>query len=152
MAVGLPDNTLRAFRVEDGQQVLFQGSHTDWVIDTIFGTEGKYLVSVGAGSNRKADCSGHRAALWTTLLPSPQAPSGRCDSVRHPTPPFATRYWIGAADGTSTLYRMVRQTKRVIGDNANLVRRPCSHATGRVFGVDYSPDGKRITAASGPDG
>ena len=46
---------------------------------------------------------------------------------------------------------MVRQTKRVIGDNANLVRR-FAPMTGRVFGVDYSPDGKRITAASSLDG
>ena len=47
MAVGYARQHSRAFRVEDGQQVLFQGSHNDWVIDTIFGTEGKYLVSVG---------------------------------------------------------------------------------------------------------
>ena len=53
MAVDVPDNTLRAFRVEDGQQVLFQGSHNDWVIDTIFGTEGKYLVSVGRDQTAK---------------------------------------------------------------------------------------------------
>ena len=53
VAVGCTDNTLRAFRVEDGQQVLFQGSHNDWVIDTIFGTEGKYLVSVGRDQTAK---------------------------------------------------------------------------------------------------
>ena len=149
VAVGCTDNTLRAFRVEDGQQVLFQGSHNDWVIDTIFGTEGKYLVSVGRDQTAKLTGVATERFVDNITSITPGALRGGIQSVtRHP---FRNEILIGAADGTPQIYRMVRQTKRVIGDNANLIRR-FAPMTGRVFGVDYSPDGKRITAASSLDG
>ena len=149
VAVGCTDNTLRAFRVEDGQQVLFQGSHNDWVIDTIFGTEGKYLVSVGRDQTAKLTEVATERFVDNITSITPGALRGGIQSVtRHP---LRNEILIGAADGTPQIYRMVRQTKRVIGDNANLVRR-FAPMTGRVFGVDYSPDGKRITAASSLDG
>ncbi|MEC7201331.1 MAG: c-type cytochrome domain-containing protein, partial [Verrucomicrobiota bacterium] len=149
VAVGCTDNTLRAFRLEDGQQVLFQGSHNDWVIDTIFGTEGKYLVSVGRDQTAKLTEVATERFVDNITSITPGALRGGIQSVtRHP---LRNEILIGAADGTPQIYRMVRQTKRVIGDNANLVRR-FAPMTGRVFGVDYSPDGKRITAASSLDG
>ncbi len=38
---------MRAFDVESGQQVLFQGAHSDWVLDTTFSVDGSHLISVG---------------------------------------------------------------------------------------------------------
>ncbi len=43
---GCADNTVRAFEVQTGKQILFQGAHSDWVTDTVFSQDGKHLVSV----------------------------------------------------------------------------------------------------------
>src|SRR5439155_1086887 len=39
VAFGCADNTLRAIDLT-GKQVLFQGAHNDWVLDTVFSREG----------------------------------------------------------------------------------------------------------------
>ena len=54
---------------------------------------------------------------------------------------------IGGADGVPQVYRMERVTIRRIGDNANLIRKfPAME--GRIFAVDFSPDGKTIVCGS----
>ncbi|MEZ0388426.1 MAG: DUF1549 domain-containing protein [Verrucomicrobium sp.] len=58
---------------------------------------------------------------------------------------------IGGADGLPQIYRLFRETKRVIGDNANLIRK-FPAIEGRIFGVDYSPDGKTIVCGSTYEG
>ncbi len=47
IAIGCADNSVRAFDVESGKQVLFQGAHSDWVLDTAFSVDGSHLISVG---------------------------------------------------------------------------------------------------------
>ena len=47
VAIGCADNSVRAFDAESGQQVLFQGAHSDWVLDTVFSVDGSHLISVG---------------------------------------------------------------------------------------------------------
>jgi mono/diheme cytochrome c family protein len=46
VACGCADNTVRAFEVSTGKQVLFQGAHSDWVMATVFSQDGQHLVSV----------------------------------------------------------------------------------------------------------
>ena len=59
--------------------------------------------------------------------------------ARHP---LRDEVLIGGTDGIPQIYRMKRITVRKIGDNANLIRKfPAMQ--GRIFGVDFAPDGKR---------
>src|SRR5581483_7579761 len=53
VAFGCADNTLRAIDAETGKQVLFQGAHNDWVLDTVFSVEGTHLVSVSRDRSMK---------------------------------------------------------------------------------------------------
>jgi WD40 repeat protein len=46
VACGCADNTVRAFDVATGKQVLFQGAHSDWVMGTVFSQDGQHLASV----------------------------------------------------------------------------------------------------------
>jgi len=46
VACGCADNTVRAFDVVSGKQVLFQGAHSDWVMGTVFSQDGQHLLSV----------------------------------------------------------------------------------------------------------
>src|SRR5262249_1716521 len=53
IAFGCADNTVRAIDAKTGQQVLFMGSHNDWVLDTVFTADGKHLISVGRDMTAK---------------------------------------------------------------------------------------------------
>jgi WD40 repeat protein len=46
VAFGGADNTTRAIDAASGQQVLFLGAHSDWVMGTSFSQDGQHLVSV----------------------------------------------------------------------------------------------------------
>src|SRR5262249_20862935 len=53
IAFGCADNSLRAIDGGTGKQVLFQGGHSDWVLGTVFSTDGAYLVSVSRDRSMK---------------------------------------------------------------------------------------------------
>src|SRR5262249_8339982 len=58
---------------------------------------------------------------------------------------------VGGSDGVPRLYRMHRQTKRVIGDDANRLRE-FEAMPGRIYAVCFSADGNLIAAGSSSDG
>ena len=145
IAVGCSDNTVRAFDSKTGKQLLFQGSHTGWVLDTVFTADGTHVISVG--NDRTAKLTEFKTQRFIDNITSitPGALVGGIESVaRHPS---GDAILFGGADGVPKLYRVFRQTKRVIGDDANLLKRfPAMQ--GRIFGVAVSRDGKRVAAVS----
>ena len=58
---------------------------------------------------------------------------------------------IGGSDGQPRLYKMHREAKRVIGDDANKVRE-YEALPGRLFAVAFAPEGDRFAAGSSLDG
>ncbi len=149
IAFGCSDSTIRAIDAKTGKQVLYQGSHSDWVLDTVFSKEGTHVVSVGRDQTAKITELATQRFIDNLTSITPGALSGGILAVaRHPS---RDQVLVGGADGTPQVFRMFRKTKRVIGDNANLVKRfpPMS---GRVFSVAYNPNGKMIAAGSSLDG
>ena len=67
---------------------------------------------------------------------------GIASVARHPA---RDEIVIGGSDGIPKIYRMNRITKRVIGDDANMVRK-LPPVNGRIQSVAVSSDGKRIVA------
>ncbi len=53
LAVGCSDNTVRALDPITGKQVLQMGTHTDWVLTTVFSQDGVHLVSAGRDQTMK---------------------------------------------------------------------------------------------------
>ncbi len=53
LAFGCSDNTVRAVDSLSGKQVLQMGTHSDWVLGTIFSQDGLHLVSVGRDMSMK---------------------------------------------------------------------------------------------------
>jgi WD40 repeat protein len=145
VAVGCADNTVRAFDAATGKQVLFMGSHNDWVLDTVWGNEGKHLVSVGRDMAVKLTEVATQRFVDNISSITPGALRGGVHAVtKHP---LRNEVLVGGTDGIPQIYRMERITKRVIGDNANLIRKfPAMQ--GRIFGVAFSPDGKKIAAGA----
>ena len=149
VAFGCADNSLRAIEVETGKQVLFQGSHSDWVLDTVFSVKGKFLVSVSRDRSMKlTEVVTERLEDNITSI-TPGALKGGLQAVdRHPT---KDELLIGGADGVPKLYQMFRTKPRQIGDDFNKIRE-YGALPGRIFAVKFSPDGNRVVAGSSNDG
>lgn len=149
LAFGATDNVIRGVDAKSGEQVLFQGAHEDWVRDTAFTPDGKYLISVARDMSCKlTEVETERFVDNITSI-TPGALSGGLSSVVcHPE---RNEIFIGGADGTPKVYRVFRQTARRIGDDANLVR-IFPTMPGRIFSVAISNDGSRVAAASTLDG
>jgi len=149
VAIGCSDKSVRGFNSTTGEQVFFNGAHDDWVQDTVFSTDGNFLVSVGRDMSTKLyDVKTQRFIDNVTSI-TPGALKGGLSALGRN--PVRDEVLVGGSDGVPRIYRMQRLTKRVIGDDANLIRKfPAMR--GRIFSVDYSPDGKRIVAASSLDG
>ncbi|QDT63142.1 DUF1549 domain-containing protein [Calycomorphotria hydatis] len=149
VAFGCGDNTLRAIDAETGEQVLFQGAHEDWVRDTIFNQDGKHIVSVGRDMSCKLTEVETERFIDNVTSITPGALGGGINTVAlHPK---RDEIVVGGADGIVKTYRIFRITKRVIGDDANLIR-TFPAMTGRTYGAAFSPDGKTIAAVSSLDG
>ncbi len=149
IAFGCADTSLQVIDAHTGEQVLFQGSHDDWVFDTAFSVDGTHLASVGRDMTAKLTEVATQRFVDNITSITPGALKGGIAAVdRHPE---RDEIVVGGSDGIPQIYRMHRLTTRVIGDNANLIRRfPAME--GRIFDVTYSPDGKRIAAGSSLDG
>ncbi|MCA1964162.1 MAG: DUF1549 domain-containing protein, partial [Prosthecobacter sp.] len=149
IAVGCGDNGLRAFEATTGKEVVFMGSHSDWVLDTVWGVDGRHIASCGRDMSVKLTEVETQRFVDNITSITPGALKGGVQALaRHPQ---RNEILIGGTDGVPAIYRMERITKRVIGDNANLIRRfPAMQ--GRIFGVDFAPDGKRIVAGASHEG
>lgn len=148
VAFGCPDKTLRAVEAATGKQVLQQGSHNDWVLDTAFSTNGSHIVSVGRDMTMKLTEVATQRFVDNITSITPGALRGGIQTVaRHPS---RNEILVGGSDGVPQIFQMFRQAARKIGDNAALLRR-FPEMTGRVFNVDYSPTGDRIVACSALD-
>jgi hypothetical protein len=149
VSVGAPDNTLRAFEAATGAQVLQQSSHSDWVLDTVFTHKGDQLVSVGRDMSAKLTEVATQRFIDNLSSITPGALRGGLHSVaRHPQ---RDEYLVGGSDGQPSAYRIVRKVQRRIGDNALCIRKwPAME--GRIYAVDFAPDGKSFAAAASLDG
>ena len=145
IAFGASDNAMRAIDVATGKQTAFLLSHSDWVLDTVWGLEGKFIVSCGRDMSVKLTETATSRFVDNVSSITPGALRGGVHVLaRHPT---RNEVLVGGTDGVPQIYRMERITKRAIGDNANLIRKfPAMQ--GRIFGVDFAPDGKRIVAGA----
>ncbi len=149
VAIGCSDNTVRAIDARTGEQILFMGSHNDWVLDTIFSVDGSHLISVGRDMAAKLTEVATQRFIDNITSITPGALKGGLMTVaRHPK---RDEFLVGGSDGEPKLYRAFRQSVRVIGDDSNLIRK-FPALPGRVSCAAISNDGKRIAAASSLDG
>jgi mono/diheme cytochrome c family protein len=201
VACGCSDNTVRAFDVASGKQVLFQGAHSDWVLGTVFSQDGQHLVSIGrdrsvklteVATNRFIDnvtsitpgaLKGGLLALdlrppedprvkqaanvaltiahsrglpnLAAMVLAAQPPKKRMQIVPKDIPDVPAKVYdefiVAGADGQPRLYKMHREVKRVIGDDANRIRE-YEKFPGRVYSVAFNKNGRYFAAGSSLDG
>jgi len=149
VAFGGPDNTIRAIDVESGKQVLFNGAHNDWVLDTTFSVKSDHVISVSRDMSMKlTEVATQRFIDNLTSITPGALKGGLCSVDRHPQ---KDEILCGGSDGQPKLFKMVRTTARQIGDNANLLRE-FEKMPGRIWSVSFSADGNLFAAGSSNDG
>lgn len=168
LAFGCADNTLRAIESATGKQILYQGAHSDWVLGTIFSRESEFVASVSRDRSMKlTEVATQRfidnvtsitpGALKGGLLAVARRPIAekKMSKVPPDTPTAKPKVYdevlIAGADGTPRLYKMHREAKRVIGDDFNKVRE-FEAMPGRIYAVDFNPDGSLFVAGSSLEG
>jgi WD40 repeat protein len=149
VSVGLSDSTLRAYDVISGEQVLFKNTHDDWVLDTVWNNKGDHLVSVGRDMAVKLTEVATQRFVDNITSITPGALKGGIHAIT--VHPKKEEVLVGGSDGVPQVFRLTRVTKRVIGDNSNLVRK-FPPMPGRIFAVDFAPDGKKMIAGSSYNG
>src|SRR5690606_7495306 len=149
VSFGMPDKTIRAIEAATGKQVLQQMAHEDWVLDTVFSTNGTHVISVGRDMTAKlTEVPTQRFVDNLTSITPGALRGGLLSIARHPA---RDNVLIGGADGVPQIYEVFRTAARKIGDNAALLRKfPAME--GRIFSVDFRPDGNMIAAAASLDG
>lgn len=149
LAVGCTDNSARALDSTTGEQVLLQKASEDWVRDTVFSVDGSHLISAGRDMTCKlTEVATQRFVDNITSITPGVLKGGIAGVARHPQ---RDEIVVASADGAPKIYRVFRETKRVIGDDANLIRR-FPALPGRLQAVAASHDGRRFAVVSSLDG
>jgi WD40 repeat protein/mono/diheme cytochrome c family protein len=146
---GASDNVVRAIDAETGEKKLHQGAHEDWVLACVFNPSGTHLMSAGRDMTVKlTEVETERFVDNITSI-TPGALRGGISSLASHNE--RDEILVGGSDGTPKIYRIFRETARVIGDDANLIRQ-FPAMKGRIFSLTISSDGSRFAAASTLDG
>ena len=149
IAFGCADNTVRAIDAATGKQVLYQGAHSDWVLDTIFSKDSSHVISVSRDRSMKLIEVATQRFVDNITSITPGALKGGLAAVdRYPQ---KDELLIGGADGVPKLYQMFRTKARVIGDDFNLIK-SYPGMPGRIYDLQFNPDGTYFAAGSSLDG
>jgi WD40 repeat protein len=149
ISVGCSDNTTRAFDANTGEQKFFNGAHSDWVLDTVFGVKSDHIVTVSRDMSMKLHEVATQRFIDNITSITPGALKGGLNAVeRHPT---KDEVLAAGSDGSVKIYKMYRDKARQIGDDFNLIRAYPS-LPGRVMNIAFSADGSKVAAVSSLDG
>ena len=97
VAFGCTDNTVRAIDAKSGKQVLFMGGHNDWVLDSVFSTDGSHLISTGRDQTAKLTKVDEERFIDNITSITPGALKGGLAAVdRHPE---RDEILVGGSDG-----------------------------------------------------
>jgi len=139
VAVGCADNTVRILDAKSGKELHKIGNHENWVLGTIFGKDGKRIVSVGRDRAAKLTDAGTGAFLENVNILR-----GELSAIaRHPSRDVVV---IGGEDRIPYVYLMDRPKNMKIADDTTLVRQ-LERQDGPISALAWSPDGTKIAVA-----
>lgn len=137
------DKSVWMVDVESGEQVFRAGHHEDWVLQTVFGVDGKRVVSVSRDRAAKLADAGTGAFLENVNFLRDMLYA----IARHPRRDYVL---IGGEDRVPYLYTMDRPRALKIADDSTLIRK-YEEQEGKIFALAFSPDGSRIAVGGVAD-
>ena len=140
---GAADKTVRMVELETGEEVFKAGHHEDWVLQAVFGIDGKRIVSVSRDRAAKlADAATGAFQENVNFL------RDKLYAVaRHPRRDYVL---VGGEDRVPYLYTMDRPRALKIADDSTLIRK-FEEQDGKIFALAFSPDGS-LAAVGGVSG
>lgn len=169
VAFGCADNTVRAIDPLTGKQVLQMGTHSDWVLGTVFSRDGQHIASVSRDMSTKLTEVATERFIDNVTSITPGALKGglmaidirpKVDKEKTKVPDdeggrFQEKNYdevlTAGSDGTPRLYKMHREVKRQIGDDSNKIRQ-YEALLGRVSAAKFNADGTKFAAVGSLDG
>lgn len=136
VAFGATDKNVRAVELESGKELFKAGHHEDWVLQTVYGIDGKRIVSVGRDRAAKLANAESGAFRENVNLLREKLYA----IARHPRRDYIL---IGGEDRVPYLYTMDRPRALKIADDSTLIRK-FEEQQGKIFALAFSPDGSRI--------
>jgi len=144
IAVGCTDNTVRIFDTASGKELHKIGNHENWVLGTVFGGDGKRIVSVGRDRAAKLTDADSGAFLENVNLLRGELAA----IARNPTKENVV---IGGDERTPYIYMMDRPKNMKIADDTTLIRK-LERQSGAIAALSWSNDGALIAVAgAGPE-
>lgn len=169
VAFGCADNTVRAIDPLTGKQVVQMGTHSDWVLGTVFSRDGQHIASVSRDMSTKLTEVATERFIDNVTSITPGALKGglmtidirpKVDKEKTKVPDdeggrFQEKNYdevlTAGSDSTPRLYKMHREVKRQIGDDSNKIRQ-YEPLLGRVSSARFNTDGSRFAAVGSLDG
>lgn len=164
IAFGCSDNSVRAIEAVSGKQIVFQGAHSDWVLNTVFSQDGEHLASISRDMSMKLTVVPTNRFVDNVTSITPGALKGglmgldrrplakrKTEKAVDGTDKVYDELLVGGSDGKPRLYKMHRTKQRTIGDDDNRLREYAA-LPGRLFAVRFDATGSRFAAASSLDG
>ena len=136
VAVGCTDNSVRIVDAAGGKELFKIGNHENWVLGTIFGVDGKRIVSVGRDRAAKLTDATSGAFLENVNLLRGELAA----IARHPTKDVVV---IGGEDRVPYIYMMDRAQNMKIADDSTLIRK-LERQDGSIAALAWSADGTHI--------
>ncbi len=133
---GATDKSVRMVDLASGEEVFKAGHHEDWVLQSVFGVDGKRIVSVSRDRAAKLADAGTGAFLENVNFLRDKLYA----VARHPRRDYVL---IGGEDRVPYLYTMDRPRALKIADDSTLIRK-FEEQDGKIFALAFSPDGSRI--------
>lgn len=169
VAFGCADNTVRAVDSLTGKQVVQMGTHSDWVLGTVFSRDGQHIASVSRDMSTKLTEVATERFIDNVTSITPGALKGglmavdvrpKVDKQTTKVPDdeggkFQEKAYdeliTAGSDGIPRLYKMHREAKRQIGDDSNKIRQ-YEAVVGRVSAAKFNADGSKFAAVGSLDG
>jgi WD40 repeat protein len=115
------------------------GAHENWVLGTVFGADGKRIVSVGRDRAAKLTDAASGGFLENVNLLRGELAA----IARHPSKEIVV---MGGDDRVPYIYIMDRPKVMKIADDTTLIRK-LDRQNGAIAALAWSPDGRRIAVA-----
>jgi WD40 repeat protein len=136
VAVGCTDNTLRIVDAAAGKELFKIGNHENWVLGTVFGEDGKRIVSVSRDRAVKLTDATSGAFLENVNLLR-----GELGAIARD--PLKEVVVVGGEDRIPYIYMMDRPKNLKIADDTTLIRK-LERQDGAIAALAWSPDGTHI--------
>lgn len=133
---GAADKTVRVVDLASGEELFKAGHHEDWVLEAVFGIDGKRIVSVSRDRAAKLADAGSGAFLENVNFLRDKLYA----VARHPRRDYVL---VGGEDRVPYLYTMDRPRALKIADDSTLIRK-FEEQDGMILALAFSPDGSRV--------